>query len=285
MPLLRGAGTDSIVVEVEDADTSAMPPPLLIAAAHPASARLLVAAAVLVVFVAVLPRPAPRPLAAAVLCVIVVVWDFGATLIWGTGAPSKVRFNFVLSAAGSLVLLGLAIAGILAAGGALRLFAHKRTRSASVLAGVFAAGLAGWSSAVRYSPIIALIGLVTGNAALWWAARTPADHAPTVAEEPRTRLLRALPPIVLPCLSGCLFYAYLRWGPKSWADPACGASLAIPAFLGAVGGSGLVVWVTSRAAGKRTEAVAAAAVIAALLAAGICVVAFLLWFGQNHCGE
>lgn len=57
---------------------------LLTAAAHLAGTRLLVALAVFVVYLGILPRPAPRPLAVAALCVLVVVWTFGATLIWGT---------------------------------------------------------------------------------------------------------------------------------------------------------------------------------------------------------
>jgi hypothetical protein len=61
-----------------------MPSAFLIAAAHPADTRLLTAVVVFVVFVSMLPRPAPRPLAVAALCAIVAVWDFGATLIWGT---------------------------------------------------------------------------------------------------------------------------------------------------------------------------------------------------------
>jgi hypothetical protein len=277
--------SSGIVLEVDGADASVMSGLLLMAAVYPAELRLLVAVAVFLVYVAMLPRPAPRPLAAATLCAIVVVWDFGATLIWGTAGPSKVRFDFVLGAAGGLALLACAIASIVAAAGALRLFAHGKTRAGTILAGVFGVGLAGWSAAVRYSPFIAAIGLLAGSVALWWAATMPADHAPALVEKPRTLLLRALPPVVMPCMSGFLFYAYLKWGPTSWADPGCGASLVIPVFFGAVGVSALAVWRTSRAAGRRTEAVAATAVIAALLAAGICVVAFLLWFGQNHCGE
>jgi hypothetical protein len=268
-----------------------MPGLLLMAAAYPAQTRLLVAAAVFLVYLVLLPRPARRPLAVAGLCVLVVVWDFGATLIWGTGAASKVRFEFVLGAGGSLALLVCAVAGIIALAGALRLLAEGKTRAGAVLSAVFVSAFAGWSSAVRYSPIVAVVGLLAGGAALWWAATVPADDAlslpPQSPQESQARrdLLNAVSRVVLPCVSGLVFYAYLRWGPKSWVDRACGAELVLPAFILAVGASGLGVWVASRVAGKRAEAVAAAIVITALLAGVICVVAFLLWFGQNHCGE
>jgi hypothetical protein len=269
---------------------SVMPAVLLIAAVHPAGTRLLVALVVFVVFVWMLPRPAPRPLAVAALCVVVAVWDFGATLIWGTGGPSKLRFSFGLSTVGGSALLACAVVGILAAAAALHSFAHDDKRTGTVLAGIVAVAFAVWSLAVRYSPIIAAIGLLTGGAALWWAATMPVDDRPTQLEAPLGSPrapgapLRAFAPVVLALLSGALYYAWLRWGPKGsvYSDP-CGPSLPLPAFIVSIGLAALAVGFTSRAAGRRTEAVAAAAVITALLAAAVCVVAFLIWFGQNNC--
>jgi hypothetical protein len=264
---------------------------LLIAAAHPADTRLVIAVAVFVVFVWLLPRPAPRPLSAAALCVIVAAWDFGATLIWGTGGATKLRFAFAFSPVGGPALLACAIIGIIAAACALRSFAHAERRTGTLLAGAFAVAFAAWSATVRYSPIIAVLGLFTGSIALWWAATMPADEQPTQLDAPpvarlaRWARLRVLASVGLVLMSGPVFYAWLRWGPKSWVDPACGASLVLPAFIMSVAIPALAVGFTSRAAGRRTEAVAAAAVITILVAAAICVVAFLLWFGQNNCGE
>ena len=246
---------------------------------------------VFVVFVLMLPRSALRPLAAAALCTIVAVWDFGATLIWGTGGPTKLRFAFAFSPVGGSVLLACAVLGIIAAAGALRSFAHADRRTGTLLSGLFALAFAAWSAAVRYSPIVAAIGLLTGGVALWWAGTMPVDEGPPQVEsplaEPRARRewLSIFARVGLPILSGPVFYAWLRWGPKSWVDPACGASLVIPAFIVSIGIPALGVGFTSRAAGRRTEAVAAAAVITTLIAAAICVVAFLIWFGQNNCGE
>jgi hypothetical protein len=241
--------------------------------------------------VSMLPRPAPRPLAVAALCAIAAVWDFGATLIWGTGGPSKLRFAFAFSTVGGSALLACAVFGIIAAAAALHSFANANKRTGTVLAGSFAVAFAAWSSAVRYSPIIAALGLLTGGAALWWAATMSVDDRPSPVEPPltsplaRAASLRAFARVVLPFLSGVLFYAWLRWGPKSSIDPACGTSLPLLAFIVSVGIPALTVGFNSRAAGRSSEAGAAAAVITALLAAAICVVAFLIWFGQNNCGE
>jgi hypothetical protein len=90
---------------------------------------------------------------------------------------------------------------------------------------------------------------------------------------------------VLPLLSGVVYYAWLQWGPKDGADPTCAATLVVPAFVASVAIPALAVGFTSRAAGRRTEAALAGAVLTAPVAAGVCVLVFLTWFGQNHCGE
>lgn len=104
-----------------------------VAAFHPAGIRLLVAIVVLAGFAGLLPRPARRPLTVAVLSTLVVIWDFGATLIWGSPAQSKVRLGFALTGTGGAALLACAVVGMLAAGGAVRTFAAGRDRAALAL--------------------------------------------------------------------------------------------------------------------------------------------------------
>jgi hypothetical protein len=264
---------------------------LPLAATHPGSTRLSVSVIVLIIFTLTLPRPAPRPLAVAALYALVVIWDFGATLIWGTGGPTKLRFQFTLTGAGGWALLACAIVGILAAAAALRSFGRARNRAGAYFAGVFAIAFAAWSLAVRYSPVIATIGLFTGCAALLWAAKMPSDVQPAHPEHPtappqaNAKLLLALSRLILPPLCGFLYYASLRWGPKTWTDPECGATLIVPAFVAAVSIPTLTVGLTTRATGRRTETVLASAILVALLTAAACVLVFLIWFGQNHCGE
>lgn len=261
-----------------------------IAAVHPADTRLLVAVLAFGMFVVMLPRPAPRPMAAAVLVVIVALWSFGATLIWGTGGPTKLRIGVALSRLGGSTLLACAMIGIVAAAAALRSFAHGDKRSGTRLAVLFAVAFGAWSATVRYSPVIAVLGLITAAVAFRWAATMPADREQSqqrshlTAARTGAARLRILAGVVL-SLSGPAFYAWLQWGPKSWIDPACGASLVLPAFIISVGTPAIVVGLTSRAAGKRTEVVAAAAIITILAAGAMCVLAFLLWFGQHKCGE
>ena len=226
-----------------------------------------------------------------VLAVIAVVWDFGATLIWGTAGETKVRVDIMLGVAGRTGLLICAVGGILAAAAAVRSFDRDQTRAGIALAALCLVCFGAWSAAVRYPPLIALVGALSAALSFWWASRPPAADAKSAAWEARACLggrgaaLRTLPAVLSPCVSGLLFYAYLRWSPKSWADPQCGASFVVPVFAVAVAASGFVAWSTARVAGRRAEAVVATAMIAALLAAAICVVGFLLWFGQNHCGE
>jgi hypothetical protein len=262
-----------------------------VAALYQANTRLLVALVLFVLFVAVLPRPNPRPLAAAVVGAIVVVWDFGATLIWGTGGSTKVRFDFALAGtAGGWVVLVAVVVGIISGAAALRAFADQRRRFGTLLGGGFVLAFAFWSSAVRYSPIVALIGLLAATAAFWWAAAPREQTSVKVADpRPASQSLPVRLPValgtVLPFLSGFLFYACLQWGPKTWDDPQCGATLFIPAFIAAVGIPAIAVGLSTWAAGKRTEAILAATLITVLAAAGICALAFVCWFGQNLCGE
>jgi hypothetical protein len=268
-----------------------VPGTLVIAALYQSDTRLVVAVAMFVLFLAVVPRPAPRPLAVVSLGAIIAIWDFGATLIWGTGGSTKVRFEFALSGTvGGWALLAAAVIGTVAAAGSLRAFARREQSLAFMLAGTFLAAFAFWSFVVRYSPIIAVIGVLVSAFGFRWAATVPPgeqntrlDRHPGTLQGGTSLVLPVR--VLLPIVSGLIFYACLRWGPKSSADPQCGAALGIPAFVAAIGLSAVGGGLTSRIAGRRTEAVVAATLLTGLLAAAICVVAFLLWFGQNHCGE
>jgi hypothetical protein len=187
-----------------------------VAAFHPAGIRLLVAIVVLAGFAGLLPRPARRPLTVAVLSTLVVIWDFGATLIWGSPAQSKVRLGFALTGTGGAALLACAVVGMLAAGGAVRTFAAGRDRAALALSLTFAVSFIFWSVTVRFSPLIAAFGVLAGSAALWWASREPdnAQPAPQVSglRHSTTTVLRAAAGVALPPACGALFYASLRWG-------------------------------------------------------------------------
>jgi len=162
------------------------------AALYQADVRLAVAAGVLLVFIATLPRPAPQPVSMAVICAIAFTWDFGATLIWGTAGPTKVRLDLVDSGrVGSWVLLVFAVVGIVSAASALRAFAGSKQMTGSAFAAVFAATFVLWSCAVRYSPVIAALGLIIAAGAFWQAATVEPDEQLTLAYAdrlPRRRL-------------------------------------------------------------------------------------------------
>lgn len=259
-----------------------MPFSVFTAALYPASTRLSVALLLGGAFAVLAPRRSPRPLALAVIGVIVAGWLFGATLIWGTGAQD------------GAALLALAAAGVLSAGGALRGFAHQNHRAGWVLATIFAVAFAGWSAVVRYSAVFALVALTVGMAALWLASTSPPPSTGEAGEggamastKPRTaRWMWNSVVTALPFLSGLLFYWWLKISPKTWIDPTCGLAgwvpvtvipfIAIPAFT---------AWNRTRMLGKSREAAVAAVVVTAAVTIGLGILAFLVWFGMNQCGE
>jgi len=129
--------------------------------------RLVVWLVPVMLFVLLLPRPAPRPWALATLGLLVLVWDFGAALIWATGYASKVRFDFVLEGSvGSWLLLACAVLGTLAAAAATRAFAAHDRQAGWVLALVAGTTFGMWSAVVRFSPLIAVAALTVGVCAL-----------------------------------------------------------------------------------------------------------------------
>jgi hypothetical protein len=148
------------------------------------------------------PAACPETVDGRVLSTLVVIWDFGATLIWGSPAPSKVRLGFALTGTGGAALLACAVVGMLAAGGAVRTFAAGRDRAALALSLTFAVSFIFWSVTVRFSPLIAAFGVLAGSAALWWASREPdnAQPAPQVSglRHSTTTVLRAAAGVALP---------------------------------------------------------------------------------------
>jgi hypothetical protein len=87
----------------------------------------------------------------------------------------------------------------------------------------------------------------------------------------------------LPLLSGFAFYLWLEWSPKIATDPQCGYRLitSVPFFAIAP----LLTGLQARRTGKGWAATAAFFLVALLLTAFCCVLAFLAWFGKHKCGE
>jgi hypothetical protein len=266
---------------------------LPIAALYQTDMRLLIAAALFVVFLGLLPWTAPRPLAVTALLPVIAAWDFGATLIWGTGGPTKVRFDFLVSGAlGNWCLLAVAVVGIVASAVSLRAFARGKGRLGTLLAGASTLSFVVWSCAVRYPPIVAVIGLLIIAAAFWWAASPSnaeklalTNKFASTARSARARVALALSSL-LPFVSGFIVYACLEWGPTGSPGDRCwGSTLIVPVFIAALAMPGIAMALSSRAAGKRTEVVVSLAAVAVLSAAALCFFASLCWFGQNMCGE
>lgn len=264
------------------------------AALYPASTRLLVALALAGLFGLVLPRRSPRPLALAVMTVIVLGWLFGATLIWGTGGPSKLRWGLELNAWQGAALLGVAAVGVFAVGAALRCFAHQNRRAGWALTTVFGLGFTAWSAAVRYSVPVAILILATGIGSLVFASTRPSPPKVTADEMTSTpsapprgeRWLWNVVATALPLLSGPVFYWWLKVSPKTWIDPACGLPGWLPlTFIPFLAVPGITAWTRTRTIGKSREAATAAVVVAATVTVGGCILAFLIWFGVQQCGE
>jgi hypothetical protein len=262
-----------------------------LAALYPASTRLMVAVVVLALFGVLAPKRSPRPLALAVISVIVAGWLFGATLVWGTGRGSRFPSAAVLSALYGAPLLGLAVLGALCSGGALRAFAYEKRRLGWALATVFAVTFAGWSALVRYSVIAAVVVLASSVGALVFASTPPrapaASGTAQALNAAGARASRVLGNFVAsPLLSGFAFYWWLRWSPKSLVDPACGLPAWVAlTFVPFIVVPGIVASLGARRAGRSREAAAAIAVGVTAVTVSVCFVAFLMWFGLNRCGE
>jgi hypothetical protein len=269
------------------------PDTLVFSSLYPASTRLVVAVVVFAAFVVLLPRRTRRPLPNAALGVIAAGWLFGATLIWGTPWASKLRWASGLNTWQNTALLAVAVVGVLCAAAALRGFAEQRPTQGWVLTGLFAVAFAGWSSVVRYSIIVAGLVLSVGIGALVFASSTPAGpeatHAePNSASSHASARLRSwrIAGVALPVVSGVGFYWWLELSPKSAIDPKCGLSgwilLTVIPFLAIPGGT---AWMRTRTLGKSREAATAATVASVAVTIGVGILAFLVWFGANQCGE
>ena len=89
-----------------------------------------------------------------------------------------------------------------------------------------------------------------------------------------------------PLALGFVFFWWLEWSPKSWADRACGPSeYALIAFLPFFALPALAAGIWSRRSGKSAAATAGLVIGAVLLTSFACVLGFLVWFGKHKCGE
>jgi hypothetical protein len=156
------------------------------AALYPASTRLAVAVACLIAFALVTATRWDRPVPAlpvAVLALIVVGWLFGATLVWGTGYVTKLRWAASWGYDGHAwqwsALLAVAVAGVLSLGLALRSFAHRQRDRARIFAAATGAAFLAWSVFVQYSVVLAVAVLAAGVGSLAAVAHEPQPDATT----------------------------------------------------------------------------------------------------------
>jgi hypothetical protein len=90
----------------------------------------------------------------------------------------------------------------------------------------------------------------------------------------------------LPVLTGFVFYWWLEWSPKSWADPTCGVTdYELLAFLPVFAAPAIASAVWSRRTAEGPAATVWLALGALVLTAAACGVGFLAWFGRHMCGE
>ena len=146
---------------------------IILAAVHPANVRLTIAAAGLVRFIAVATtrrRRALPPGAVLLLGLIVVGWLFAATLVWGTGYASKVRWSAAWTHDGNAwqwtALLAVSLAGVASLALSLRSLADARQCRGWVFAAVAGALFAAWSAVVRYPAALAVLVAAAGFGAL-----------------------------------------------------------------------------------------------------------------------
>lgn len=210
---------------------------VVLASAQPASLRLTLALAGAILFATAATTRWQRPIPAAsvaVLIVIVAGWLFGATLVWGTGYATKVRWAAAWTSNGQAwqwtALLAVALLGIVATGLALRSFAHQQRRRGWMLAAISGAAFAGWSAVVRYPVGFAIIAAVAGFAALLFVAAPPPVDTATGQPEGGGVRHRAAVPVLVAAIAigvGWVIYAFawLVVGPEGgftnchcWAD-------------------------------------------------------------------
>jgi hypothetical protein len=143
------------------------------ASVHAAETRVGIALVGFVVFGVVASRRWERPfpmVPVLVLCLIVAGWLFGATLVWGTGSATKVRWSAAWTYGGDAwqwtALLAVALVGVLCLGLALRAFARESSRRAWLLSAASGTAFIAWSAVVRYSVVAAIFVLLAGTFAV-----------------------------------------------------------------------------------------------------------------------
>lgn len=205
-----------------------------IAAVHPASTRLALGLLGLAVFGGLATtnwrRPTPA-IAITALCLIAAGWLFGATLVWGTGYTTKVRWSAAWTYDGNAWqwtgLLALAMGGVLSMGAALREFAQEKRREGWTFAAIAAGAFVAWSAVVRYSVAAAAFVLLAGGSALFLAAK-PASPSAMAASAPNGRKRATVPLLLTTIVIGFAWsFIALAWlviGPEGrptchcWAD-------------------------------------------------------------------
>jgi hypothetical protein len=210
---------------------------IYLASAYPTPTRLAIALAGLALFgVAATTRwPAHVPaVAIAVLCVLIGAWLFGATLVWGTGYATKVRWSAAWTYNGYAwqwtALLAVALLGALSLGMSARCFAHDRHTRAWTWAALAGATFLGWTTVVRYSPVVAVIAAAASFTALRFIATATSASAPAPDSVDRNRppselaVPLLLATIVVGIAWGMFAFGWLLVGPEGrpscncWAD-------------------------------------------------------------------
>lgn len=206
------------------------------AAAHPAEIRLSIALIGLVFFGAVATTRWQHPVpavAVAVLSLISAGWLFGATLVWGTGYATKVRWTGSWTYNGFAwqwtALLAVAVLGIVSMGLALRLFAHQRRRRAWMFAALAGAAFVCWSAVVRYSVGVGVVVLAAGLVAFWFVDAPGRIEAPERTDKRTTavRSMAAVPVLLAAIVAGIAWalyaFGWLVVGPEGRASCNCWA--------------------------------------------------------------
>lgn len=193
-----------------------------LALAHPASTRLGLALVGVILFGAISSAGVPgrvRLAPVAVLTALVVIWMFGATLIWGTGYQTKFRFAAAWQSQASAwqpaALLAVAFAGVIALAVSVRASAtqdRQRARTFEVLAAIC---FVGWSAVVNYPVTVAVVMGIIGLVALENAAEADiAEIAGTETRSTREARRRWRIPLVTTTMTVALTWLALAllWG-------------------------------------------------------------------------
>jgi hypothetical protein len=249
-----------------------------LAAVHSAGTRVGLGLVGLVVFGAIAAGRWERSLPIVpvlVLCLIVAGWLFGATLVWGTGYATKVRWSAAWTYNGDAwqwtALLAVALIGVLCLAFALRSFAHKASRRAWVLSAASGLAFVAWSAVVRYSVAAAVFVLLAGAVAVTLVGFR--QTALTSGGQPGRARARLAIPLLLAAIVigvGWAFYAFawLVVGPEGHASCNCWADYYNDwqyqvQFLVAVGGALSLVAAATLYVMRRRAAFGVTGIIAA----------------------